>query len=77
MFCPMGTIANWLGRGKQPLKIEKTCTHCGTCEKVCRMQIYPGSYREAGVVNHGDCLKCSYCVDECPKKALAFVRKAA
>lgn len=72
MFCPMGTMANWLGRGKHLLRVDRTCSNCGTCEKVCRMQIYPGSYRDAGVVSHGDCLKCSYCVETCPKKALAF-----
>jgi ferredoxin-type protein NapH len=74
MFCPMGTMANWLGHGKQPLRIAETCSNCGSCEKVCRMQIYPGAFREAGVVSHGDCLKCSYCVETCPKKALTFAR---
>jgi NAD-dependent dihydropyrimidine dehydrogenase PreA subunit len=68
----MGTMANWLGRGKMPLTVDEKCSNCGACEKVCRMQIYPGSYREAGVVSHGDCLKCHYCVENCPKKALEF-----
>lgn len=72
MFCPMGTMANWLGRGKMPLNISNSCNQCGTCKKVCRMQIYPGSYRDAGSVQHGDCLKCSYCVEKCPKQALNF-----
>lgn len=72
MFCPMGTMANWLGRGKYLLKVDPACSNCGTCEKVCRMQIYPGSFRDAGVVDHGNCLKCSYCADTCPKKALSF-----
>jgi polyferredoxin len=72
MFCPMGTMANWLGRGRMVLKVDEACTNCGTCEKVCRMQINPGSYREAGLVAHGDCLKCSYCVESCPQKALSF-----
>lgn len=72
MFCPMGTMANWLGRWKMPLHITSSCNQCGTCKKVCRMQIYPGSYRDAGIVRHGDCLKCSYCVEKCPKQALNF-----
>jgi polyferredoxin len=76
MFCPMGTMANWLGRGKNLLKVEEKCVSCGTCEKVCRMQINPGTYREIGVVQDGDCLKCSYCVESCPMQALSF-RKAA
>ena len=72
MFCPMGTMANWLGKGKMPLNVASNCTSCGTCEKVCRMQINPGLYREAGTVWHGDCLKCSYCVEKCPQRALSF-----
>jgi polyferredoxin len=77
MFCPMGTMANWLGRGKQPLRVNSDCTHCGACEKVCRMQINPGTYRETGIVQNADCLKCSYCVEICPKQALGFLKKAA
>lgn len=72
MFCPMGTMANWLGRGKMLLKVDEACINCGICETVCRMQINPGSYRESGLVTHGDCLKCSYCVESCPEKALGF-----
>lgn len=72
MFCPMGTMANWLGRGRKSLKVSGACTGCGACEEVCRMQIYPGSYRVAGKVQHGDCLKCSYCAEKCPKSALSF-----
>jgi polyferredoxin len=72
MFCPMGTMANWLGRCKMPLTVAEKCNHFGACEKVCRMQISPGSYREAGIVTHGDCLKCFYCVEKCLQKALEF-----
>lgn len=72
MFCPMGTMANWLGRGKMLLAVDAGCIHCGACEEVCRMQINPGLYRETGFVKHGDCLKCSYCVEKCPQKALGF-----
>ncbi|MEW6187236.1 MAG: 4Fe-4S binding protein [Thermodesulfobacteriota bacterium] len=77
MFCPMGTMANWLGKGKKPLQVTSDCILCGSCEKVCRMQIYPGTFRDTGVVEHGDCLKCSYCVEVCPKQALSFYKKAA
>jgi len=73
MFCPMGTMANWLGKGKKPLKIDnEKCIDCQSCYSVCRMQINPGQYREEGIVKHGDCLKCSYCIEKCPKHALSF-----
>jgi len=72
MFCPMGTMANWLGRGRLPLTVADTCIACGKCATVCRMQINPGSYRDQGRVSHGDCLKCSYCIAVCPQRALSF-----
>jgi len=72
MFCPMGTMANWLGKNKRPLFVSDDCTGCGTCGEVCRMQIDPGQYKEFGVVKNGDCLKCSYCVEICPQQALSF-----
>jgi len=54
----MGTMANVLGRGKQPLLVSEVCNNCGRCNTVCRMQIKPGSYKDIGVVTNGDCLKC-------------------
>lgn len=77
MACPMGTMANILGKGKMTLTVGESCTNCGICEKVCRMQINPGSYRENGQVTHGDCLKCSYCVESCPQQVLSFSGAAA
>jgi len=71
MFCPMGTMANLLGRGKQQVTIdEEICTDCETCAGVCRMQTKPYAYKEAGLVGHGDCLKCQQCVENCPTGAL-------
>ncbi len=72
MFCPMGTMANILGKGKMVLAVDSGCISCGLCKKVCRMQIDPGSYKEIGFVTHGDCLNCSYCIEKCPQKALSF-----
>lgn len=74
MFCPMGTMASWLGKNRLPLYVSGSCINCGTCAKVCRMQINPGQYKERGVMKNGDCLKCSYCVEACPKHALSFER---
>lgn len=72
MFCPMGSMANLLGRRKHQLLVASGCNGCGQCEKVCRMQINPGSYRDGGIVTDGDCLKCAYCIDECPQQVLRF-----
>jgi NAD-dependent dihydropyrimidine dehydrogenase PreA subunit len=74
MFCPMGTMANLLGKGKHSLLVNDSCANCGCCNQVCRMQIKPGTYRPEGVVNYGDCLKCAYCIKVCSQKALSFAQ---
>lgn len=72
-FCPAGSMSNWIGRNKYPLKIDsKLCVECGLCYKVCPMQIAPYKYKGTGIetVKDGDCIKCALCVNACPAKAL-------
>ncbi len=74
-FCPIGSMANWVGRGKYPLKIDsKLCTECKLCYKVCPSQVAPFNFKSQEVqpVSDGDCLKCKLCVLACPAKALNF-----
>jgi ferredoxin len=73
--CPIGTLSNWVGRGKEELGIDsKLCTECGLCYKVCPMQIEPYKFKKEKVesVADGDCLKCGLCVAACPVKALSM-----
>ncbi len=72
-LCPIGSIANWAGRGKYPVKIDSNlCTDCNLCYKVCPIQVAPLEFKRSGLetVNDGDCLKCGLCVLSCPKGAL-------
>ena len=72
-FCPIGSMANWVGRNRYPLKIDsKLCTECKLCYKVCPIQVSPLRFKKLGIeiVKDGDCLKCGLCVLSCPKKAL-------
>jgi ferredoxin-type protein NapH len=72
-FCPIGTIVNATSRKVYPLSIDdKLCVDCKLCAKACPMQIKPYIYRKStkGIIGGGDCLKCSSCVNVCPKKAL-------
>ena len=70
--CPMGSIGNWVSRGKSPLLVDETCRDCKLCTKVCPMQLTPYENKESGVMADGDCLKCSSCVTACPANALRF-----
>ncbi|MEW6266125.1 MAG: 4Fe-4S binding protein [Thermodesulfobacteriota bacterium] len=76
VYCPVGTMANVLGRGKYPLTISAQCNGCRKCDTVCPIQIKRWQYRpENGgpaVVPEWDCLKCGLCVEVCPQKALSF-----
>ena len=74
-FCPMGSLASWISSRKKslPLKVDAACVNCKLCTTVCPLQLkpYEGKGNMEGFVG-GDCLKCSRCVEKCPKKALSF-----
>lgn len=75
-FCPIGTMANWVGRWKYPLRISHACSACETCTKLCPLQLRPWEHKpesgEAVAKVFGDCLKCGLCVAGCPEKALVL-----
>lgn len=67
-FCPMGTLARFLGKGKYQLILDlEKCIDCKKCVKVCPMQLNVNDMQEKP-----DCLKCGRCVEACPKQALRF-----
>jgi polyferredoxin len=71
-ICPMGTVAHWIARGKQPLYTSSSCVSCGICARACPMQLKPNEFAIDGTSSYSDCLRCSSCVNSCPKKALSF-----
>jgi len=74
-FCPVGSMAKWIGDGKLPLKINSDlCEECHSCAKICPINVKPALYKSEGskVVGDYDCLKCDLCVKWCPKGALVL-----
>jgi len=72
-FCPMGSMAAWIGKRKMPLAVNnEKCTACGLCARACPMELDPAAHRERGLMEHGDCSKCLRCTAVCPKQALSF-----
>jgi len=71
-FCPMGTLASLLSRGKKPIHVETNCVSCGICSKACPMDLDP--YKSGALFDDPDCIKCGVCVSKCPKNALCFVQ---
>ena len=73
--CPVGSLANWVGRDKYPLRIDSNlCIECGLCRKACSIDIFPFNYKGEKVetVWDGDCLRCGQCVADCPTGALSL-----
>jgi len=45
---------------------------CAFCPMGTLQGLYPGSFKESGKVSNFDCIKCSNCIEKCPRNALKF-----
>jgi polyferredoxin len=73
--CPMGSMQGISSKNTYLLTVEDTCVQCKKCQKVCPISTYPGDFKQEegpGQVPSIECLRCSNCVMNCPKKALSF-----
>ncbi len=73
-ICPMGSLQGVSSRNTYLLSVSDDCIGCKICQQVCPIETYPGAYKEQGHVPSIDCLRCSNCIMNCPKKALAFLK---
>lgn len=66
-ICPLGAIYSVFN----PISVFKyrvdknKCTQCGTCAKVCKMQVNPSK-----TPNHPECIRCGQCKKICPTGAI-------
>lgn len=77
-ICPMGSLQGISSTNTYLLTVEDSCVGCKKCFKVCPISTYPGAFREEdniGQVPSVECLRCSNCVVNCPKKSLSFQDK--
>lgn len=75
VVCPMGLLQGVSSKNTYLLTVEETCVQCKKCQKVCPISTYPGAYKPdegAAQIPSVDCLRCSNCVTNCPKKVLSF-----
>lgn len=68
-ICPLGAVYSLF----QPISVfryrvdQELCTHCGACEKACKMQVDP-----VKSPNHPECIRCGQCKKVCPTGALDY-----
>ncbi len=77
-ICPMGSFQGISSTSTYLLTVADSCVGCKKCLKVCPISTYPGSFRKEdgiGQVPSVECLRCSNCVVNCPKKSLSFQDK--
>ncbi len=87
-FCPMGTmqkasyfISDKLGISKKTntkitIESKEKCISCGKCEKVCPFQLSPyKNFNENNQFDDINCIQCSTCVINCPKKILSLEKE--
>jgi ferredoxin-type protein NapH len=74
-LCPIGALLRVFSRlrpGKVRL-VTDDCIGCGTCTRVCDMEIdVLGELKAHAEVRSTNCTVCFKCIDECPKGAIAY-----
>ena len=74
-ICPMGSMQAISSVNTYLLTVGDNCVQCKKCQKVCPISTYPGDYKPengSAQIPSIECLRCSNCVTNCPKKALSF-----
>lgn len=74
-ICPMGSMQGISSLNTYLLTVDDNCVQCKKCQKVCPISTYPGDYKPengSAQIPSIECLRCSNCVINCPKKALCF-----
>ena len=68
-ICPLGAFyALFQKVSLIRMKVDNnSCTDCGTCKKVCGMNVDPHLNP-----NSAECIRCGECMKACPMKALSF-----
>jgi ferredoxin-type protein NapH len=69
-LCPMGTMQNAFGGGRDPLMIDAgKCRMCRSCEKACPFGLEIVKDKAAGRLATRDCLKCPECIAALSRKS--------
>ena len=77
-LCPIGALLRVFSY-VSPTRFRLTsedCTGCGTCTRVCDMEIdVAGELEEYGEVRSTYCTVCFHCTDQCPSQAITYTMR--
>lgn len=58
-------------RANRAVSIDRDCTHCGLCVKICPMDNF--SMDDAGIRHNHNCTMCYRCINACPERAITVL----
>jgi polyferredoxin len=76
--CPIGLMLSWVAKipGASILTMGNQCNGCKKCSKICLSHAIREDSTNGGVIiNHGDCIGCGSCLDDCRNQSIHFGRK--
>lgn len=79
-LCPIGALLRVFSKVRPATVrlMNDGCIGCGTCNRVCDMQIdVLGELKTYGEVRSTNCIVCFKCTDECSKEAIAYTFRRA
>ncbi len=53
---------------------QNSCTGCGRCVRVCRLDAIEGKVRQSHKVINEECIGCGDCISKCPEKCIEMIR---
>jgi polyferredoxin len=74
-LCPIGALLRVFSKVRPATVrlVNDDCIACGTCNRVCDMEIdVLGELKTYGEVHSTNCIVCFKCTDECSKEAIAY-----
>jgi len=69
-LCPLGALLGIFSKYRLTRRVvADSCTHCGRCQRECKMNAIEDDYSENSTI---ECIECLNCVAECPPDSISY-----
>jgi ferredoxin len=69
-LCPLGALLGLFSKYRITRRVvANSCTHCGRCQRECKMNAIEDDYSENSTI---ECIECLNCVAECPPESITY-----